>query len=65
MNAPATVDDYAYPESVALEAEAASGPSKPQVQTAPGRKKRGAEFTLAPTAFWAVARLATGRRLRR
>ena len=47
MNAPATVDDYAYPETEALEvAEPAVGtrPSKSQSQSAPGRKKRGAEF---------------------
>ena len=44
MNAPATVDDYAYPETVALEAEAASRPSTPQTQAEPRRRGRGAEF---------------------
>ncbi len=44
MNAPATVDDYAYPETVALEAEAASRPSTPQTQAEPRRHGRGAEF---------------------
>ncbi|MGA2904473.1 MAG: O-antigen ligase family protein [Candidatus Korobacteraceae bacterium] len=42
MNGPATVDDYAYPQTVALEPEAATGPSEPQPATR--RRGRGAEF---------------------
>ncbi len=45
MNAPAVVDDYAYPEAVALEPEAgAPRASQAQTQVAPGSRKRGAEF---------------------
>jgi O-antigen ligase len=45
MNDPATVDDYALPETVALEAEAGTPrASEPQAQVAPGGRKRGAEF---------------------
>lgn len=44
MNAPVTVDDYAYPETVALEPAVVSGPSEPRTQSAPSRRKRGAEF---------------------
>jgi O-antigen ligase len=43
MNAPVTVDDYALPETVALEAEAGI-PRPSETQAAPRTRKRGAEF---------------------